>query len=138
MPNRGAELSISQKELIVNVQFSEEGASGSKIAELLQLNRFTILKFLNRFKSSESVENKQNRVRRVAWCRTKLHMTVKNYWRKVIFTDETQIVLGKDRKIYVWRKDNETWLPRCLGKHSDPNPHVRASVMFGGALHTTV
>ena len=47
-------MSSSQKELIV--QLSEEGISGSKNAELLQLNRFTILKFLNWFK----VENKQS------------------------------------------------------------------------------
>lgn len=32
-------------------------------------------------------------------------MTVENYWRKVIFSDETQVVLGKDRKVYIWRKD---------------------------------
>ena len=57
MPNRGAELSSSQKELVV--QLSEESVSGSKIAQLLQLNRFIILKFLKRFKSSGVVENKQ-------------------------------------------------------------------------------
>lgn len=203
MPNRGNELDSTQKELIV--QLSEDGISGSKIAELLKLNRFTVLKFLKRFRFSGSLEkghrsgrprktddraerrlirvvktnrrktlkditsiynsqtptkislttvkrrlkfhgykrrvvkkkiviSKQNRVRRRAWCRGKLHMTVENYWRKVIFSDETQVVLGKDRKVYIWRKDNEKWLPRCLGEHSDPNPQVQTSVMFWGCV----
>ncbi|MCG8112906.1 MAG: IS630 family transposase [Candidatus Thiodiazotropha taylori] len=203
MPNRGGELGSDQKELIV--QLSEDGLSGTKIANLLKLNRFTVLKFLKRFKLCGSIENKQrsgrprktdsradrrlirilkvnrrktlqdltsafndqtptkisrttvkrrlkfhgykrrvvkkktviskkNRVRRRAWCHGKLHVTVNNYWRKVIFSDETQVVLGKDSKVYVWGKDNEKWLPRCLGEHSDPKPHVRASVMFWGCI----
>ena len=56
MSNRGAELSSDQKELIV--QLSEDGLSGSKVAELLKLNRFTVLKFLKRFKLCGSTENK--------------------------------------------------------------------------------
>ena len=61
-------------------------------------------------------------------------MTIDNYWKKVIFSDKTQVILGKDRKVYIWRKDNEKWLPTCLGEHGDPNPHVRASVMFWGCI----
>ena len=45
------------------------------------------------------VISKQNRVRRRAWCHGKLDMTVDNYWWKVIFSAETQVVLGKDRKV---------------------------------------
>ena len=29
--------------------------------------------------------------------------------KKNIFSDETQIVIGKNRKIYIWRKDAEKY-----------------------------
>ena len=45
-----------KKELIV--QLSEDRLSGSKVAELLKLNIFTVLKFLKRFKLCGSIENK--------------------------------------------------------------------------------
>ena len=49
MPNKGGELSSDQKELIVLL--SEDGWSeGLKIAELLKLNRFTVLKSLKSLK----------------------------------------------------------------------------------------
>ena len=80
------------------------------------------------------VISKINRFRRRAWCRTKLHLTVENFGKNVTFTDETQIVLGKDLRIYIWRKDDEKWAPRCLGKHVDREPRVKANVMFWGCI----
>ena len=46
-------------------------------------------------------------------------MTVEIYWGKVTLSDETQVVLGKDRKVDIWRKDNEKLLSRCLGVRID-------------------
>ena len=189
------------------VQLSEEGVSGSKIAELLQLNRLIILKFLKRFKSSGSVENKQrsgrprktdaraerrlirivkinprktlqdvtsvfnsqtptkisnttvkrrlqfhgykrrvvkkkiviskqNRVRQRAWCRTKLHMTVENYWRKVIYTDETKE--GKTGKFMFGGKIMKNGFLGVLVNTVTPTPMSKQVSCFWGALHTTV
>jgi transposase len=44
---------------------------------------------------------KVNRSRRTSFCRQKLHWNVHNNRRKVIFSDETKIVIGQDKKIYV-------------------------------------
>jgi hypothetical protein len=33
---------------------------------------------------------------RVNWCRGKLAMSVQLYWKRVIFSDETQVVVGHD------------------------------------------
>jgi hypothetical protein len=74
-----------------------------------------------------------NRFKRRAWCRSKLHCTVENFW-KVIFSDETQIVLGKGSKVHVWRKECEQWAPYCLGEGRDRQPRVVASVMFWGYI----
>ena len=33
--------------------------------------------------------------------------TVRNHWKKVIFSDEMKIEIGNNRKVYVWRKVDE-------------------------------
>ena len=105
-----------------------------------KLSRSTVkrrLKFYGykrRVVKKKIVISKVNRIRRRAWCRSKLHTTVNNYWKKNIFSDETQIVLGKNSNVHIWRRDDEKWAPRCLGEHADANHNVRASVMFWGCI----
>ena len=41
------------------------------------------------------VISRVNRIRRVSWCRQKLTWNVKDHWERVIFTDETQLVIGQ-------------------------------------------
>jgi hypothetical protein len=41
--------------------------------------------------------------------------TVRNHWKKVIFSDETKIEIGNNRKVYVWRKVDERLRPECNG-----------------------
>ena len=73
-----------------------------------------------------------NRVKRVRWCAGKRNWTVENDWRKVIFSDESQIVIGNDCRIYVWRKSNESWLSDCIS----PGPGIgkKISVMIWGCI----
>ncbi|XP_061183013.1 uncharacterized protein LOC133191275 [Saccostrea echinata] len=54
-----------------------------------------------------------------------------NTWKTVIFSDETKIMLGTDRKVYVWRKADEKWRPECLELRSVRNDGVR---LFGSDL----
>lgn len=44
-----------------------------------------------------------NRKKRVSWCLEKRKLAVNNYWNTVIFSDESQIVLGENYRVYVWR-----------------------------------
>lgn len=71
-----------------------------------------------------------NRRGRVNWCRGKLAWTVGRHWKKVIFSDETQVVVGQDGQVYVWRKADEVWRPECLGVRGGR----RISVMFWGCI----
>jgi len=48
-----------------------------------------------------------NRKKRLAWCLNKRRWTVNGQWDKVIFSDESQIVIGNDRRVYVWQKNGE-------------------------------
>jgi len=71
-----------------------------------------------------------NRKKRVAWCRSKLCWTVNQNWKKVIFSDETQVVIGNNQRVYVWRKSDELWRPECLGLRGAS----KVSVMFWGCI----
>ena len=68
--------------------------------------------------------NAVNRRRRVSWCRKRLTWTVQKYWKHVIFLDETQVVIGQNRK--VWRHPHEIWQSVCLGG----GKQRKRSVMF--------
>ena len=75
----------------------------------------------------------RNRKKRRAFCRSHIKWTVQQNWSKVIFSDETQVVIGADKKAYVWRTNEEKWKPRCLGVYSDKT-RPRLSVMFWGCI----
>jgi hypothetical protein len=59
---------------------------------------------------------------------------VRENWCKVIFSDETKIMLGNNNKVYVWRKPNERLRPECLGELGDRERTCRVSVMFWGCI----
>ena len=52
-----------------------------------------------------------NRKKRVSWCRGKRWQTVNNFWKNIIFSDESQVYIGEDQRIYIWRKPEEGWRP---------------------------
>ena len=53
----------------------------------------------------------ENRHRRVHWCRSKLRWTLKGYrdWKRVIFSDETQVMVDSTNCVHVWRRPDEVW-----------------------------
>ena len=44
-----------------------------------------------------------NQRKRVKWCKDRKNFTVNDYWKQVIFSDESQVVLGKNNHYYIWR-----------------------------------
>lgn len=68
-------------------------------------------------------------------CRaSKIHWPVWNEWKTVKFFDKTNIVLGKDSKVHVWCRDDEAFLPRCLGVCANSSPICSASAMFSDCI----
>ena len=203
MAPRRSELNGDQKEAIVKLH--SKGISGRKIAELTDISRATIQKFLKRFDERGHIENKprsgrpkisgirddnalsrlvkrnrrqtlkdltvklnesipvrvsettvkrklkrleyerrpvrktttiseKNRTARVSWCHERKNWTVDEKWKYILFSDETKVVLDKDRKIYVWRKSDEAWRPECLGLYSCHSPRKNVSAMFWGCI----
>jgi hypothetical protein len=42
-----------------------------------------------------------------------LHWNVQNNWSSIIFSDETDIMLGRNGKVCVWRKPDERFRLDC-------------------------
>ena len=74
--------------------------------------------FKKRVYRKRFVLNKANRARRIAWCKEKRNWSVQRRWNKVIFSDENQIVVGEDKRVYVWRKSGEGYRPDLLPANS--------------------
>ena len=55
------------------------------------------------------VVRKANQKKRVKWCKERRHRTVDNYWEKVIFSDESQIVLCTNNRVYIWQKNDKKY-----------------------------
>jgi hypothetical protein len=60
--------------------------------------------------------------------------TVRNHWKKVIFSDETKIDIGNNRKVYAWRKVDEKLRPECNELYQGRNYKTKFSVMFWGCI----
>lgn len=52
-----------------------------------------------------------NRRKRLPWCLARWNWSVQNEWKQVIFSDEPQIVIGQNNRVYVWRSANEAYRP---------------------------
>ena len=71
-----------------------------------------------------------NRKKRVKWCKERRGRTVDNYWKKEIFSDESQIVLGTNNRVYIWRKDDEKYNPHLICSRSER----KISLMIWGCI----
>ena len=75
----------------------------------------------------------RNRIKRRAFARSHIHWKTEEDWSRIIFSDETQVVIGQDKRFYVWRTNEEKWRPRCLGIYKEKSVPL-LSVMFWGCL----
>ena len=104
----------SRREILkdITAEFNERTA----VAVYRQTVQRKLLFWIHQTFSSKKISIRVvNKKKRIAWCRGKLHWTVGNQWKMVIFTDEMMIVLKPDGKLKVWRKSSEVWRPECLG-----------------------
>jgi hypothetical protein len=55
---------------------------------------------------------------------------VEQYWQNIIISDESQVVIGNNHRVYVWRRANEAYLPQCMY----PSRKRRVAVMVWGCI----
>ena len=86
----------------------------------VQVHHKTVQRILHKNKIFRRVIRKKmvvrgvNRKKRLSWCLARRRWTVENDWRQVIFSDESQIVIGQNNRVYVWRSANEAYRPECM------------------------
>ena len=86
--------------------------------------------YKRRLAKKKMVIQEANRKKRVKWCQERRARTVGNYWKKVIFSDESQIVLGTNNRVYIWRKENEKYYPHLICSRSER----KISLMIWGCI----
>ena len=67
--------------------------------------------FYGRVSRKRVVIREVNRKKRLLWCLEKRRWLVNGNWYKVIFSDESQIIIGNNNRIYIWRKRGEGYRP---------------------------
>ena len=70
--------------------------------------------YKRRLAKKKVVVREANRKKRVKWRKERRGRTADNYWKKLIFSDESQIVLGTNNRVYIWRQDNEKYNPHLI------------------------
>lgn len=76
------------------------------------------------------VIKENNRKKRLSWCRGKRQWSVEN-WKRVIFSDESKIMIGHDERVRIWRKKDEGWRPDLVEKR---NLQAKYEVMIWGCI----
>ena len=76
------------------------------------------------------VVREANQKKRVKWCQERRGRTLDNHWKKVIFSNESQIVLGTNNRVYIWRKEDEKYNPHLICSRSER----KISLMIWGCI----
>ena len=53
------------------------------------------------------------------------------FWKKVIFSDESKIMIGHDMRVHIWRKTGEGWRPDLVTVDA---PRPRFEIMIWGCV----
>ena len=102
----------------VLAEFIEE--SGKGIICMRTFDRYANkLGLRRRLATKSQVLGKRHRIARIQWVRTRINLTINDFWSRIIFSDECTIRVGQRNRIYVWKQDGE-------GKH---RPNV-----YGGSI----
>ena len=78
-----------------------------KLSKRTVQRRLHFYGFYRRVLKKTTTIAKRNRIKRRAFARSHIHWNTEGDWSRVIFSDETQIVIGKDKRVYVWRTNVE-------------------------------
>lgn len=83
-----------------------------------------------RVQKKKMVVRECNRKKRVSWCRERKNWTVDDHWKNWIFSDECQVEIGNNNRVYIWRKSDEVDNPHLVCAPSNR----KLSVMIWGCI----
>ena len=108
-----------------NIGNGDHSVSERTVQRYLQKDRI-----YRRIIKKRMVVKEINRKKRLTWCLQKRRWTVNENWRHIIFSDESQIVIGQNNRAYVWRTAHEAYRPECMTAECVP----KVSVMIWGCI----
>lgn len=108
-----------------NIENDENSVSQRTIQRYLHKNGI-----YRRVVKKRMVVKEVNRKKRLTWCLQKRRWTVNDNWKHIIFSDESQIVIGQNNRVYVWRTASEAFRPECMSSECKP----KVSVMVWGCI----
>ena len=121
---------VNRRQTLTDITHEVNSKLPSSVSSRTVRRRLRFFRFTRRKTRKTLTIRSANRTRRINWCRGKLHWTVNNHWKKVIFSDETQVVIDQNKRVYVWRRPDEVWRPECLGVRGNG----KFSAMFWGCV----
>ena len=92
--------------------------------------KITALGFVRRPAKKQVGIGPVNRRKRVTWCRERKSWGVTSRWQQWIFSDESQVVLSDEKKVYVWRRSDEAHNPQLVC----PASRRKISLMIWGCV----
>lgn len=90
--------------------------------------------FSKRVIRKKVVVRKENRSKRLSWCWEKRRWPVIGRWNRVIFSDGSQVVIGEDKRILIWRKKGEGYRPDLLPRRPAGDKSKVLKVMVWGCV----
>lgn len=87
-------------------------------------------KIFRRVVRKKMVVREVNKKKRLSWCLERCRWTVNQNWNGVIFSDESQILIGQNNRVFVWRASHEAYRPECMC----PPHQQKVSVMIWGCI----
>lgn len=106
-----------------------EGNDHSFCTKTIQ-RKLSSMGFKRRAVKKKMIVRDINKKKRVSWCQERKDWSVEEEWCKWIFSDESQIVIGSDNRLYIWCKDDEVNKPHLIC----PTHQRRLSVMIWGCV----
>ena len=80
------------------------------------------------------VQGKRHRLARVKWAVLPKGLTVDNFWKKVIFTDQCTIKVGQRNRVWVWKQAGEdSFRPDLYGSNA-ASKNTRFQVNVWGSI----
>jgi hypothetical protein len=85
---------------------------------------YTKKRIYRRIVKKRMVVKEINRKKQLTWCLQKRGWTVNKNWKHIKFSDESQIVIGQNNQVYVWRTAHEAYRPECMTAECVPKDSV--------------
>ena len=100
-------IAANRKKPIAVVMAEFNNQSDTPISKTTFFRYCKKLRFKRRIYGKKLALGHRHRKLRLQWVRVRRGLSVEEYWKKVVFSDECTVKVGQNHRIFVWKKDGE-------------------------------